>query len=346
MENTIGIKVMSVFQDLSEAWLNAVGAGKIVNEFETSGKERLESGLAFKGGRIEYYARNLTTGAPVVVIVEERPVAGTAFRIQYNGVRALRAGGRPRPAGKQPDLPGEAGQCRFHCQELSQRSSILRREPVAQVALKHSRWNAYPNATPFEREGHLLWIPIVLDGPSTVLPHLLQRLSFPLLEDILILFRRSRSMLLFFNALHGGASVNHIHVQGLFHRERLAIEAAETLPSSGSSPCRLLHNYPARGLVFDRDVTADLLFPALDQLQRKEIAFNLILIGERICLIPRNPDHEVVPEFPGGGIASMELSGKLITVDKKTFERIDRDAIWHMLKKTTLPVEEALPEYA
>lgn len=339
------MKKMLIDRNLSNAWFSAVRAGKIANEFETSEKHRVQFGLTVEDSGIAYFAKNLTTGSPIPATVEERTIPGTAFRIQYNGYRALRPGGNPRSAGKQPDIPGEAGQCRFYCQDPTQPLSMLRRDPLAQVALAHHLWSAYPSAVPFEKQGHFLWIPAVVDGTRTVLPHRTQHLTRPLLEDLLTLFRRSESMLFFFNALHAGASVNHIHLQSVFYGERLAIETAQRSPSKVAA-VGLLMGEGASGLVFDREVAAEILFAPVDRLQSNDIPFNLILVGDRIFLIPRSADHEVVPEFAGGVVASMELAGKIITNDRAVFESINRPSIAAVLGKVTLPVGEVLPEYA
>src|SRR5579884_727951 len=270
------MKIIAAGQNLSDTWRSAVQAGKIVNLFETLQKQRIEFGLTIQNGDIVYYAKNVTTGAPMAAAVEERVIDGTAFRVQYNGYRALRPGGNPASSGRQPTIPGEAERCRFYCQDPQQPLSILRRDPLAEVALKHHRWNAYASVTPFEKEGHFLWIPAVVDGARMTLPHFPQEFSREMLEDTLSLFRSSESMLFFFNSLHAGATVNHIHLQSVFHGARLAIEDAPTFPSKKSGCCLLRHD-GAEGLVFERDENAGILFSALDRLQSDRLPFNLIL---------------------------------------------------------------------
>lgn len=240
--------------------------GKIVNEFKMPDQHRVQFGLSGEDGELAYFAKNLTTGLPIPATVEERTIPGTAFRIQYNGYRALRFGGNPRS------------------------------------------------------------------------------ISRPILEDLLALFRGSESMLFFSNALHAGASVNHIHLQSVFHGERLAIEEAQTSSSKVPS-VHLLYGYGANGLVFDRDVATEVLFAAVDRLQLSDIPFNLILAGDRIFLLSRDADQEVVLEFAGGG-ASMELAGKMITNDRSVFEGISSQSIAAVLGKATLPVRQEIPEHA
>jgi len=332
------MKTMSVVQNLSDAWLEAVRSRRIVNVFETNDdqKAKVEFGLVEVGGKFDYYAKNLTTGEALIRKVEDRAIEGTDFRIQYNGYRAL----RPRPKalnpGRQPDVSGDVMQCKFYCQDPKQNLSMLRRDALAQVTLKNWRWNAYYNATPFEKEGHLLWLPASVDGTSTVLPHLSQELTLPILEDMLSLFLNSDSMLLFFNSLHAGATVNHMHWQAVFHERELAIETAQTRKAGdGNGDWQVLDNYPANGLVFDRGVDPGKLFAAVKALQDKKVPYNLILVGKRICLMPRNKNHEVIPEFPGGAVASMELAGKIIIVDEAAFKAMDSVRLRNVLQKVT-----------
>jgi hypothetical protein len=162
-------------------------------------------------------------------------------------------------------------------------------------------------------------------------------LTSEFLEDILALFRNSRRAIIFFNSLHAGASVNHIHWQGVYHKQELAIERAAVV-SRGS--VTLLDGFLVDGLVFGKETEAKEIFPWISQCQSTGIPFNLILIGERIYLILRNLDHEVVEEFPIGIMASMELAGKIITSDKVLYESMSDDHLRRALELTTLPGEK------
>ncbi len=244
-------------------------SGKIVNEFEASADDqegrwskddRIAFGLTSTSSGISYFARNLRTAAQIRASVDERKVDGTGFECQFNGYRALRPGGPGQGLGRQPDVPAGSAACRFGCQDPKKSLSLLRRDPLLQVRLPRFRWNAYYNATPFEKEGHFLWVPVVVDGTTTILPHVPQLLNQEFLEDMLLLFQRTTQTIVFFNSLHAGASVDHIHVQAVFHRDRLAIEDAGTAAYRGFT---VLEGYPAEGLVFALDSRSPISVNAL-----------------------------------------------------------------------------------
>jgi hypothetical protein len=322
---------MLVTQDVSDIWIRAVKDGKIVNEFDTQNGEKIHFGLAFQNGNLEYYAKNIKTGCEISALVEERTIDQNGFVIQFNGFRALKPGGKIPNIGKQPNISAEATDCRFYCQDPKRGLSILKRDPIFQVALPNWKWNAYYNATPFEKEGHFLLLPISVDGTTTVIPHISQEVSRAFLEDILVLFKDSGNLVVFFNSLHAGASVNHIHFQAVFYKRTLSIETTPTVKKNGLV---VLDGYPASGIVFNRGSEPDEIYPHIDILQKKKIPFNLIFIGERICLIPRDLEHEVVEEFPTGVIASMELAGKIITVDRNIYDGINHSIIQAAFRKT------------
>ena len=324
---------IAIDQDLllSNAWIKAVRDGKIINEFKASNGEKIQFGLALQDGRIEYYARNIETKSEIPTLVEEKMIGQSGFTIQFNGYRALKPGGKILSIGKQPDIPGNAASCRFYCQDPSRELSILKREPLIQIALPNYKWNGYYNAAPFEKKGHFLWLPVFTKVAAT--SHIRQELSRAFLEDALTLFKNSDRLIVFFNALHAGASVNHIHLQAIFHKKALSIESASITRQGRFT---VLDNYPARGIVFHRDAESDEVWPCVDYLQKNGIPFNLIFAGDRICLIPRNPLHEVVSELPTNIIASTELAGKIITVDRNVYDNMNYAMIQKAFRKTTI----------
>ena len=265
--------------------------------------------------------------------MDEKTIDQSGFVIQFNGYRALKPCGKIPSVGKQQEVPAEAINCLFYCQDPKRSLSLLRRDSLIQVALPNWKWNAYYNAVPFEKEGHFLWVPIFVDGTTTIMPHIPQELSRAFLEDALALFRNSDRLVVFFNSLHAGASVNHIHLQAVFHKGTLSIESASITKQGGLT---ILEGYPAQGIVFSRVAEPDEIWPHLDLLQKKKVPFNLIFVGERICLIPRNPEYEVVEEFPMGVIASMELAGKIITVDKAVYDSVNYPTIKNAFQKITV----------
>ncbi len=339
-------------QSLSNAWQEAVESGKIVNKFEASDDDlegrwskgdRVAFGLTSTSGGIDYFARNLRTAMQIGASVDKRKVDGTGFVCQFNGYRALRPGGAGQGLGRQPDVHAGSAECRFGCQDPKKALSLLRRDPLLQVRLHRFRWNAYYNAAPFEKEGHFLWVPVVVDGTTTILPHFPQELTQEILEDILLLFHRTTQTIVFFNSLHAGASVDHVHVQAVFHKDRLAIEDARTASYRGFT---ILDGYPAEGLVFSADSKVADICGCVNRLQSGGIPFNLMLLGSRVVLVPRNSTKEIVAEFPGGVLGTMELAGKIITVDRNAYERANQSEIETAFAKVTLPARQLIDSWS
>jgi len=339
---------MRITQDLSAAWNEAVASGSIANEFEAPADDPLERwskgdrvrfGLAVKGESIAYDARNLRTGTEIEAAVEERLVDSTGFVCQFNGYRALRPGGGAPRLGRQPDISPTSADCRFYCQDPKKPLSLLKRDPLLQVRLRHCRWNAYYNASPFEKEGHFLWVPIVVDGAATVIPHFPQALTREFIEDLLLLFRHSTESVVFFNSLHAGASVNHFHAQAVFRKNPLAIEHARTGDYKGFT---ILDGYPAEAICFGLDSDVGAIAAAAGRLQAEGVPFNLMMLGERILLVPRNSEHEIVAEFPGGVLATMEIAGKIITVDRSAYDRADMSQIGSAFQKVARSAKQVI----
>ncbi len=254
------------------------------------------------------------------------------YCVQYNGFRKLRPGGVPPKLGQQPDLPVGTKECRFYCQEPSHPLSLLRREKLAEVNLKNFRWGAYYNLAPIEKEGHFLWVPVSSSQAVLEIPHIPQALTAVLLEDAIDLFKRCRNLIIFFNSLHAGATVDHLHLQAVCYKGKLPIQKALVKKEGNFS---FLEHYPINALVFD-DSNVYKLKGVVSNLQTNKIPFNLIFIDNCAYLVPRNPAHEVVQEFPQGVLSSMEVCGKLILTDKKLYEKVEEHLIKSAMRKLSL----------
>ena len=337
-------------QQLSTAWQQAVDANKLINSFEAAaddpaGQWRRTDTITFgvctqqgkaQPGKNVYYAHNLTQSRPILGAVEEKIIPDLGFVCQYNGYRALRPGGQLKPLGKQVAISAAPERCRFSCRDASDPLSLLVRNPLLTVALSNYAWNIYYNAAPIDPNGHYLLVPT----DNSVLTHYPQKLSVAFVEDAVSLFHQFEgAALLFFNSLHSGASVNHIHFQAIARSSPLP---AETWPLEESTQktaqkYALLKNYPAKVMVFRKEVSPTDLFGHIHALQQRDIPFNLMFAGSRILLIPRNIDHEIVAEFPGNGIAALGVCGKIITVDRQAYLNADKHRIASAFAKMMLP---------
>ncbi|PZO16164.1 MAG: hypothetical protein DCF25_12735 [Leptolyngbya foveolarum] len=322
------------------AWQQAVVGGELINEFQADRDaedvqwakgDRITFGIQQQDDHYGYYAHNLTQNCKIESAVEERAIAGLSpgvdFTCLYNGYRALRPGGARKSLGRQPDISAAPNDCRFACQDSTQPLSLLARTPLFQQSFERFTWKAYYNVAPIEPNGHFLWVPT---RSARQLTHLPQVLSLPLLEDAFTLFKQLSKSFLFFNALHSGASVNHIHFQSI---ESDCPLPAETFPLIQETDYATPEGYPAYLMMFDPGTSARKVFKYIDLLQTQGIPFNLMMTPRFIILVPRNINFEIVSEFPGNGLASLGMCGRIITIDRAAYLSANRSSVESAFKK-------------
>ncbi|MBT9316083.1 GDP-D-glucose phosphorylase 1 family protein [Leptothoe spongobia] len=334
---------------LYAAWKEAVLDEKIVNLFEASKDDvaghwskgdQIVYGIRSIGEELTYYAQNLTRSHEIKGGTERKQLGDTGYICQFNSYRALRPGASNRPIGRQPDIPAAPEDCRFHCQDATHPISLLRREPLLTAKFNHANWHAYYNVAPLDQDGHFLWVPT---GPHpNLLPHSPQQLSFESLDDAIQIFNQLTQTILFFNTLHAGASVNHIHLQALYHRYPLPIESATVIDYKGY---RLLDNYPIQAIVFSTQTPATEIFACVDRLQRETIPFNLIMVKDHILVVVRNIDHEIVSEFPGDGFAALGMCGVITTVDRNAYDTVTVAMIESTFAKMVVPAQQVIDRW-
>jgi hypothetical protein len=324
---------MTFQQDLSEIWARTIKDGQIRGQVTDTNGRVIECGLRMKDGAPQHYAIDIATGVEIGAGVQERAIDGSPFRIQWNRFRSLKPRVRPLGTGRQPDISADVSDCFFACQNPSHPLSLLCRDPLIHASAPNSRWAVFHNAIPVEKDGHFLWVPIASRGVLSVFPHWPQMLTRAYVEDFLALAGANTNTVAFYNSLHAGASVNHIHFHTVCHTDRLAIEESTVADIGGY---RVLQEHPAFALVFRIGDPLDQIWPCIEKLQRAAVPFNLICTDERIFLIGRNSEHEVVEEFPAGILASMEIAGKLITTEEDYYAKADRQIVESALRKSTL----------
>ena len=332
---------------LYTAWRNAVLDEKIINPFQASKDgshwvkgDRIVYGIRCIDNETAYYAQNLTQSQEIKGGTERKRLGDTGYICQFNSYRALRPGASNRPVGRQPEISAAPEDCRFHCQDATHPISLLQRQPLLTAHLEYSPWHAYYNVAPLDKDGHFLWVPT--DAHTSLLPHAPQTLSFETLVDAVQLFTQLTQTILFFNTLHAGASVNHIHLQALYHRYPLPIESAAVIDYRGY---QLLDNYPVQAIVFSIQTPIQEIFACVDRLQQERIPFNLIMVNDRILVVVRNGDHEIVSEFPGDGFAALGMGGVITTVDRHAYDTITVAMIESTFAKMVIPAKQIVDRW-
>lgn len=234
-----------------------------------------------------HYARNLSTGEIINTGFEEKQVPRSDYFCQFNGYRAL----RPR-VNRSDELKAE---CLFYCQDASDESSLLRRTPLFRIRLPHYVWNAYHNLAPVDVLGHFLLVP----ATDETLHHYRQTLNHAIFEDFLLLRSLDANFLFFYNSLGAGASVDHLHFQAVYRRQRLAIEK-----QAAPGTARQIH------------ATAE----QITKLHDADVPFNLVASAEFVYLIERHVEPETK-------LSALDLAGRIVTTDRSTYESITREKI-------------------
>jgi hypothetical protein len=337
--------------DLTATWRKAVQLGQIRNELYASGDDpegRWKSGdkilFAITHSRhgFSYAGKNLSTDKVINDAFAEKKVPGTEFHCQLNAYRTLRPEGGGLRIGKQPERSPSSNECGFFCKNFTNTMSLLRRAPLAQVMLKNHVWNGYYNAAPLEMGGHFIWVPVQLSDGQVTLPHFPQTLNTAVIEDCFLLHDKSANLVLFFNSLHAGASVNHLHVHTIRLSHPLAIEKQR---ATLWRRVHVLEAYPVESFLFEGIQSVDLVSEYVVRLQEIGIPFNLVWIGKRVFLMPRNIEHEVTAEFPFDAFSAIDICGKIVTTDRGTYDSISKERIEETLMKSTMAASKFLRDW-
>ncbi|MBI2448543.1 hypothetical protein HYV44_03250 [Candidatus Microgenomates bacterium] len=322
---------MKIDFDITEEWNRYVAKGLIKNVFE-SHNGKIEAGLRLGPNGPEQYVVDLATGRDI----SEPPICkhcDNGIDFLYDHFGGLKPHTPSKSPGKQDDLLEDADSCIFACQNQNVPHSVLRRTPLLQVELPGSKWFAFPNLTPWESRGLLLWVPVVPDGVTTTFPHRPQGLTRASIEDFLEISQSRKDLVTFFNSLHGGASVNHLHFQSVYSDHKMAVELAALVKWEKYT---LVDGYFAPALFFALDSDIEKIWEPIEKIQQAGIPYDLIALSSGTYLFIRNINHEIVEEFPGRGLGGINFAGLIITADKKDFTRVTEQVIRSAFAKATI----------
>ena len=323
---------MQIKIDLTTLWNQYVARGLVKNSFQDKFDRQLEAGVRLAAGGPELYIIDLSTGTDICPPPQLKKL-DNGMELQFTPVASLKPSTPPTGFGRQADLSAEAIACRLACQDRTNPLSILNREPVVHLKLSNSEWRAVPNVAPWERRGHLLWVPTKLPGEFMSLPHRPQMLNGSFVEDFLEIGLSDEKMITFFTSLHAGASANHIHFQSIYREAPLAAQFADRFTLGRYT---VLKGYAASGLVFPREVQASILWQPIEKIQTAGYPFNMIMLANGIYVFVRKPEHEIVEEFPGRPLGAIEFAGHINTADQNDFARVTPEVIESAYAKSTL----------
>jgi hypothetical protein len=341
---------MKLNLNLGKLWSENLVEGDRIKTRNRSGDKEIEIGIENTNNSPTYYANvNYSTGESQGLEgkVSERFINGTDFVIQLNKFRGYKpVTSKPSSNEGEREAPKSGSEnCAFGCNNKKNTLSLLNRDSSGQIVLNHGRFNLYYNAFPIEEEGHFMFVPVEREESIERIPHVSQRLNRESVKDFLDLSRESEDAIFFFNSIHGGASVDHFHVQLVCYRRYLkngemlkngkyAIENASVDRQNGRD---FLKDYPITGLRFNfGDKT---VWDNIEKLQNNDVPFNWILVEDRNYLVPRKKEYEKVSEFPNI-LASLEITGKIVTTDEKTYSETNIGKLYSAFDKLSYSISE------
>ncbi|MFA5100261.1 MAG: hypothetical protein WC547_05215, partial [Candidatus Omnitrophota bacterium] len=255
-----GGDIVVLGQNISEKWRQRVKNSELktaLGQKDPQGNiTYLELGVVEICGEPMFYGLRKDTQGTIIEQLsgkmEETPL-DNGFVIQLNTYRGLRPGvNDPKPVGPLSDLkPHDPATCPFGCQDAAKAGSLrdlVNHNPLGEFRINGTLWRAYKQLAPLDARGHFLLVPDVFVNEQIRE----QKVIAKDLEDVIALARDSENVLILFNSRRAGASVNHIHFQGVYRPEQFPVERAqaEVIRTVGSVTISRLVNYSASGLVF------------------------------------------------------------------------------------------------
>ncbi|MFC1709930.1 nucleoside monophosphate kinase, partial [Candidatus Omnitrophota bacterium] len=324
--------------NISSLWRDMVRAGKLATRLiNTQTGDEVEVALVLtEEGLVEYRAYNITKDEVIPDRMIEETIPGTNFEKLLNPYEGLLEKAKVRIPGRQPEMPPHEEKCGFSCTDDSNPRSMLNREPVFEIKANGTIWRAYPKRVLMDKNGHLVLMPDITESWN----RRGQKTTFNYIKDVINIANRSRNISILFNSLHAGASINHIHFHLVYHGEVLAIEQADFDEKFHTDRVKISisNGYETQVIMLegkDEDALSTTAFGFINRLNKRNIPHNIMVIKNRVYIMPRDIEHEVVEEFPRA-IGIRELCGKFVGFNKEMFDKITKERISLAFKKLSL----------
>lgn len=240
----------------------------------------------------------------------ERRIAG-GFEIVLNPLRSLRPA---RMASKSRDALCEP----FNDEAFNFNRSFLRREILFEDSFEKHRFRVLYNKFPFA-PWHLLIAPDPDQCLSQCLGSEHHMLAWTLVEEAA---ESLPGFALSYNSLGAGASVNHLHMQGVLRSQAFPVEMPGWRHNGGTNA------YPAECLVADSVAES---LEMITDFHCREQPYNLLYRPGRLYLLPRSLEQPVSLPSWVEGVAWHEMCGVMTVADRYSFEMIDEDEIRKLL---------------
>ncbi len=293
--------------DMTEAWKGIVAAKNIRS-------------LEIRDGVIVYKPRHAGIAGDVPMVDEQ--MLGP-WRKRLNEHR----GGRPAALAKLG--PHDSKDCRY-CTLYA--DGILQQEIVLDLPVGDGEESsmAIYNATPFAKDGHMIWIP---KKNANELDAREQKVTQP---DLARLFKKGNAEIcknhMFIVNSRGAASVNHYHEQSLYFPDNIPLSAE--ISGWGKYYHWKGHriefnlNYPAPIIRLDisgKDPaeSAKVAMALIDEFDGKGIELSMVLRNNKFYLFPRSqPESRHLPDMK---IGALEMMGLIIMTSRNHYMNVNQE---------------------
>jgi len=228
------------------------------------------------------------------------------WQLQFNPLRGFRPARNSQQKTDSIYRPFE--QDGFHFNK-----TFLVRETLWQGRLANLRVRILYNKFPFADYHGLLLI-----NPELNKPQFLFEQDCEQIEQTLLAMSGLKGLGLAYNSLGAFASVNHQHWQLFLSEQDYPIEHASWSHNQGTQ------GYPLKVSCF-RCLTE--AWPQIDQYQRAQCSFNILLRAHKVYLVERKKQGEYEHSSWTSGFAWSEVMGNIMMTRQQDFERLTAQSI-------------------
>ena len=289
--DSLGGWILVLANSMQDAQLRAALRGPIGEAFD-----RLQESLAGASEDDIAVFNRLREGAPHQLFGHWHSASRDGWRVVTNPMRQL------RPMRLSRD-PLESLFRDFDPQGFNFSRPHLEPEIFREGDWQGASWRVLYNKFPFA-PSHLLVVPDVHDRRPQ---YLTADKHLQVMELVGRLSERLPGVLMGYNSLGAGASVNHLHFQFAVIEEPLPVEQQRWRHHGGNEP------YPLDCMLSSDPDTA---WKAIDERQRSGKPFNLIYRGKACYLLKRKPGAEVEDCSLPQGVTWYESAGVFVFPDQ------------------------------
>ncbi|ODS36334.1 hypothetical protein BEH94_04180 [Candidatus Altiarchaeales archaeon WOR_SM1_SCG] len=238
------------------------------------------------------------------------------WNIQFNQIRSF----RPRGTAKRQVKGIKTG---FDERKFNFNKPFLQNECFWEGNLEGEQISLFYNKYPIV-EFHTLLVPDRLKNIPQFIEEKYHRYIWTLTEKLGV---NIQGLGFGYNSYGAFASVNHLHFHMFIKKEEFPVMHKDWKHNGGS------RNYPSACEVFS---SPDESWSYINELHKKNIAYNLLYLPGKICCFPRKKQGTYEHSSWTSGFAWYEMSGSMIVFNSKDYEMLNEKLISNEFAKLSI----------